>query len=89
MQVIYGRTPPAYRGERVWQNARFFNGPLKGVEVVYLDGDFPGIAKAYEAEGAKVHQGSPDPLDHDGSGEPGGMATPLPKRRRRVRRKPS
>lgn len=35
-------------------NPRFFDGPVEGITTVYIDGDWPRIAEAYEAKGVKV-----------------------------------
>lgn len=35
-------------------NPRFFDGPVDGASTVYLDGDWPRIAEAYERKGVKV-----------------------------------
>lgn len=51
-ELVYSQTRQP--GGRKQINPRFFTGPLPEVSTVYLDGDWPRIAEAYEREGVKV-----------------------------------
>lgn len=51
MELVYSQ---ARQPGRKRLNPRFFDGIVEGVTTVYLDGDWPKIAAAYEAAGVKV-----------------------------------
>lgn len=52
MPLIYGTQRPD--GAVNWRNARGFDGPIAGVDLVLLDGEFPEIRAAYEGLNIEV-----------------------------------
>ena len=53
-QIIYSTRRVANMEGRTLKNPRYFSGPVKGATKVYINGDWPQVRKAYEAEGVSV-----------------------------------
>lgn len=47
MEVVYAKTRHPMAKGRTFQNPRHFAGPLEGATKVFIDGNYPDIARAY------------------------------------------
>lgn len=65
MKVIYTRAKlrAPVPAQTIVRNPRFFTAPEKGVEAVYLNGDWPDVKAAYERASVPVHDLSGLPAD--------------------------
>lgn len=53
-EIVYSREVVALTEGQVFQNPRFFAGPVAGAESVVVHGDWPDIVAAYVAAGVAV-----------------------------------
>ena len=53
-EIVYSREVVTLTEGQVFQNPRFFAGPVAGAESVVVHGDWPDIVAAYVAAGASV-----------------------------------
>jgi hypothetical protein len=54
VEVVYTRERRALKRGQMFQNPRFFDGPISGAKRVLLDGDYPRITEAYARQGVPV-----------------------------------
>ncbi len=53
-QIVYSREAVDLSDGQVFQNPRFFTGPVAGVDSVVVHGDWPDIVAAYVVSGVPV-----------------------------------